>query len=120
MYIATEPVRPLESVLRDFDTGSASKSKEARASWIGWGIKTVSTALAFLNSPPASQHHAYLIPGSVFVTPAMEWRLGGFDLLTPRDDVEGVLWSLGGVAPGNAGGFSSPEVKKSGWGALRE
>jgi len=83
-------------------------------------VLTPQTALAFLNSPPLSQHHAYVIPGSVFVTPAMEWRLAGFDLLTGRDDASGVLWSLGGVAPGNAGDFSSPEVKKGGWGVLRE
>lgn len=81
---------------------------------------TRQTALAFLNSAPLSQHHAYLIPSTVFVTPALEWRLGGFELLTGRDDVSGVLWGLGGVAPGGAGDFSSPEVKKGGWGVLRE
>jgi SCY1-like protein 1 len=78
------------------------------------------TALAFLNSPPLSQHHAYLLPQSIFITPAMEFRLGGFDLLTGKDDPSGVLWGLGGVAPGGAGDVSGPEVKKGGWGVLRE
>jgi SCY1-like protein 1 len=50
----------------------------------------------------------------------MEWRLAGFDLLTGRDDQSGVLWGLGGVAPGGAGDYSSPEVKKGGWNVLRE
>lgn len=57
---------------------------------------------------------------TVFVTPALEWRLGGFELLTGMDDTQGVLWSMGGVAPGNVGDMSSPEVKKGGWGVLRE
>ncbi|BEI81446.1 hypothetical protein CcaverHIS002_0206060 [Cutaneotrichosporon cavernicola] len=126
IYVATEPVRPLQAVLRDWGTGgaltgsAASKGKEGKEAWLGWGVKSISTALAFLNAPPLSQHHAYLIPSTVFITPAMEWRLGGFELLTGRDDGAGVLWGLGGVAPGNAGDFSSPEVKKGGWGVLRD
>lgn len=50
----------------------------------------------------------------------MEWRLGGFDLLTTKDDAAGVLWGLGGVAPGDTGERSAPEVKKGGWQVLRE
>ena len=50
----------------------------------------------------------------------MEWRLGGFELLTAADDSAGVLWGLGGVAPGNIGEISGPEVKKGGWTALRD
>lgn len=50
----------------------------------------------------------------------MEMRLGGFDLLTTRDDPAGVLWGLGGLAPGNVGEVSGPEVKKGGWTILRE
>lgn len=125
VYIATEPVRPLQGVLRDWGSGgalasSAAKSKVSKDAWCALGVKSISTALAFLNSPPLSQHHAYLLPSTVFITPAMEWRLGGFDLLTGMDDGSGVLWGLGGVAPGNAGDFSCPEVQKGGWGVLRE
>ncbi|ORX40692.1 armadillo-type protein [Kockovaella imperatae] len=122
VYIATERVRPLEGVLRDWTTGGAlSQGKgKGKEDWIGWGIRSISTALAFLNSPPLSLHHAYLLPSSVFVTPAMEWRLGGFELLTAKDDSAGVLWGLGGVAPGNVGEISGPEVKKGGWGVLRD
>ncbi len=50
----------------------------------------------------------------------MEWRLAGFDLLTTRDDPAGVLWGLGGIAPGNIGERCGPEVRKGGWGVLRE
>lgn len=122
VYIATERVRPLSSVLRDWSTGgslSSSKGK-GREDWIGWGIRSVSTALAFLNSPPLSLHHAYLLESNVYITPAMEWRLAGFELLTTRDDSSGVLWAMGGVAPGDVGERSAPEVRKGGWGVLRE
>ena len=50
----------------------------------------------------------------------MEWRLAGFDLLTTKDDASGVLWGLGGLAPGNVGERSGPEVRKGSWGVLRE
>jgi SCY1-like protein 1 len=141
VYIATERVRPLEGVLRDWTTGGALSSGHGKGKgkgkedWIGWGVRSISvrltsllwslqlksqTALAFLNSPPLSQHHAYILTSSIFVTPALEFRLGGFDLLTGRDDSAGVLWGLGGVAPGNVGEVSAPEVKKGGWVALRE
>lgn len=50
----------------------------------------------------------------------MEWRLGGFELLTGKEDSAGVLWGLGGLAPGDVGEKSAPEVRKSGWTILRE
>ena len=78
------------------------------------------TALGFLNAAPLSLHHAYVLTSSIFITPAMEWRLGGFDLLTARDDSAGVLWGLGGLVPGNVGEISGPEVRKGGWTVLRE
>lgn len=78
------------------------------------------TAVAFLNNAPLSLHHAYLIPSSIFITPAMEFRLGGFDLLTTKEDSTGVLWGLGGIAPGGMNERCAPEVRKSGWTALRE
>ncbi|OWZ36136.1 SCY1-like [Cryptococcus neoformans c45] len=124
IYIATERVRPLEGVLRDWETGGALALGAGRAkgkeNWIGWGVRSVSSALAFLNSPPLSQHHSYLIPTSIFVTPSLEWRLAGFELLTGKDDAGGILWGLGGVAPGDIGERCAPEVRKGGWSALRE
>ncbi|ORY26676.1 armadillo-type protein [Naematelia encephala] len=122
VYIATERVRPLQGVLRDWETGGAMAAVKGkgREDWIGWGVRSIATATAFLNSPPLSLHHSYLIPSAIFVTPALEWRLAGFDLLTTRDDTTGVLWGLGGVAPGNVGEMCGPEVRKSGWGVLRD
>jgi hypothetical protein len=48
VYIATERVRPLQSVLRDTDLKGKAKEE-----WIGWGVKSVSVSncvLAVLTS----------------------------------------------------------------------
>lgn len=48
MYIATERVRPLEAVLRDWDAGGGiggvGKGKESKDNWIGWGVKGISVS----------------------------------------------------------------------------
>ncbi len=76
--------------------------------------------MAFLNAPPLNLHHAALSPdNSVFVTQALEWRLGGFELLTGKEDESGVLWGMGGLMGRDIGERSGPEVGKSGWVALR-
>jgi len=54
------------------------------------------------------------------VTEALEWRLGGFEVLTGMEDGQGVLWGAGGLIGKEVGEVSSPEVRKSGWSALRE
>lgn len=50
IYIATEPVRPLQAVLRDWGTGgaltgsAAAKSKEGKEAWLGWGVRSISVS----------------------------------------------------------------------------
>jgi hypothetical protein len=39
VYIATERVRPLQSVLRDTDLKGKAKEE-----WIGWGVKSISVS----------------------------------------------------------------------------
>lgn len=43
VYIATERVRPLEGVLREWQTGGpyASSKGKGKEHWIGWGIQSV-------------------------------------------------------------------------------
>jgi SCY1-like protein 1 len=126
IYIATERVRPLSAALNDFTNSSiipsSSHRERAKQEWLAWGLKSLSTGLAFINAAPLSQHHALLglDNGSVWVTPALEWRLGGFEVLTGMEDGQGVLWGAGGLIGKEVGEVSAPEVRKSGWGALRE
>jgi SCY1-like protein 1 len=49
VYIATERVRPLEGVLRDWQTGGALGSSGAakgkgKENWIGWGVKSIAVS----------------------------------------------------------------------------
>jgi len=45
VYIATEPVRPLAAVMRDMEgAGAGAKSRESKASWMGWGLKSISVS----------------------------------------------------------------------------
>ena len=45
VYIATERVRPLEGVLRDWTTGGALAGKgKGKEDWIGWGVRSISVS----------------------------------------------------------------------------
>ena len=43
VYIATERVRPLEGVLREWQTGGAYANAKGKGKehWIGWGIRSI-------------------------------------------------------------------------------
>ncbi|KAJ9115267.1 hypothetical protein QFC20_001134 [Naganishia adeliensis] len=128
IYIATERVTPLGAVLQQWEDGKivkgdAGSRKKGQEEWITWGLKSIGTALAFLSAPPLSQHHSLLLPTSIYITPALEWRLAGFEVLSGKDDPQGVAWAAGlgvGLAPGGMGERIAPEVKKGGWGVLKD
>lgn len=120
IYIATEPVKPLSSILQSWDAGhilTGPGKERGRSEWLAWGIKSIATALGFINT---NQIHALVSPGAVWVTPALEWKLGGFEILTAKDDPEGVLWRAGGLIGREVGEVSCPEVRNNGWSALRD
>ncbi|KAJ9114995.1 hypothetical protein QFC22_005323 [Naganishia vaughanmartiniae] len=149
IYIATERVTPLGLVLQHWEEGKIVKGddqgtrKRGQEEWLAWGLKSITvrpapslpllnhtnpplprqTALAFLNAPPLSQHHSLLLPSSIFITPALEWRLAGFEVMSGKEDPAGVAWAPGvgvGVAPGGVGERLAPEVKKGGWDVLKD
>ncbi|KAK0534147.1 Nuclear aminoacylation-dependent tRNA export pathway component [Tilletia horrida] len=113
VYIAVEPVRPLRSVLE-----SMVGKDDMRAEWVTWGLSKLATAVKFINVDAQSAHGNIRID-SIFVTPAGEWRLGGFDVLSAMNDPAGVLFNMGGIVP-DAGQYASPEVKRGGWSILKE
>ncbi|THV06735.1 ARM repeat-containing protein [Dendrothele bispora CBS 962.96] len=114
IYIMTERVRPLEPVLQF----STSKGVQEREDWIMWGIHRVSVALAFINESAQSTHGCVRVK-SIFLSPSGEWKLGGFELLSNPKDDSAVLYSMGSSLP-DSSSWSPPEVKKSGWSALKQ
>ncbi|KAI6044640.1 armadillo-type protein [Pisolithus marmoratus] len=110
IFIMTERVRPLQNALQ----AMPSRGSQEREEWLLWGLHRISVALAFINDS-ASSTHGNVCPKSIFITPSGEWKLGGFEVLSsPRDD----LATMGGLLP-EAMSCASPEVKKSGWSALK-
>ncbi|PPQ93682.1 LOW QUALITY PROTEIN: hypothetical protein CVT25_012741 [Psilocybe cyanescens] len=114
IYIMTERVRSLSSVLPQY----SSKSAQEREDWLLWGLHRISVALTFLNDQCLSTH-GKICPCSIFLSPSGEWKLGGFELLSNPKDEGALLYTMGGLLPGSAA-WASPEVKKSGWSTLKE
>ncbi|KAF7315272.1 Protein kinase domain-containing protein [Mycena indigotica] len=110
IHIMTERVRTLPDTLQAWTF--------EREDWLVWGLHRVSVALAFINDSAGSTH-GNIRTNSIFISPSGEWKLGGFELLSnPKDDAA-VLYTLGGQIP-DASGWASPEVRKAGWGVIKE
>ncbi|KAF6760083.1 other/SCY1 protein kinase [Ephemerocybe angulata] len=113
LYIMTERVRPLPSVLPSW----ASKTEQEREDWLLWGLHRISIALTFINDSCTSTH-GNINAGAVFISPSGEWKLGGFEVFSNPKDEAAVLYTMGGLLPG-INSISPPEVKKGGWPALK-
>lgn len=113
VYIAVEPVRRLTDVLSNW-TASQESKKESCV----WGLSKVANALKFIHTGAASIH-GNIRPESVFVSQGGQWKLAGFELLTSKEDPQGVVFSLSGSLP-DASLYASPEVKQNGWSILRD
>lgn len=46
MYIATERLRPLESIMREWEVGGglATAGKGGKEQWIGWGVQRIAVS----------------------------------------------------------------------------
>lgn len=116
VYIAVEPVRQLQTVLENWTRDGGTQ--EGKLEWIAWGLSKIANALKFINVD-AGAVHGNVRPETIFLSQGGEWRLGGFELLTAKADLEGVIWNMGGLVP-DAALYASPEVKQGGWSVLRD
>ncbi|KAG6920078.1 hypothetical protein DXG01_010146 [Tephrocybe rancida] len=114
IYIMTERVRPLQSVLQLW----SARETKAREDWLLWGLHRISIALAFLNDPCGSTH-GKLSVNSIFISPSGEWKLGGFELFSNPKEEAPVLYTLGALYP-DSSSWASPEVKKGSWATLKD
>ncbi|CDK26110.1 unnamed protein product [Kuraishia capsulata CBS 1993] len=73
IYIVTERVQPLETVL-------ANNEPLSQQAFI-FGIYQITTALKFINLEGGSLH-GNVSSSSIYITESGEWRLGGFELAT--------------------------------------
>ena len=83
-----------------------------------YGLLHLATALSFLNRDGISIHGNVRLE-AVWVTQGGDWKLGGMEICTKKDEDAGLLWMQGGLLP-DSRSYTSPEVRKSGFGALKE
>jgi len=80
LIIVTEQVIPLNDYLNNILQGMTMQNQNADA--IAWGIYSLIQALDFLHNT-AKLAHGNICLHSIFVTPAGDFKLGTFNLLTP-------------------------------------
>lgn len=115
IYIVTERVRPLASVLESW----TSKTSEEREDYLIWGLHRLSVALAFINENCTSSHGCLSVD-SIFISASGEWKLGGFELLSTTKDESPVLYTMAGLLSTPRSYTSPPEVQKQGWSSVKE
>jgi SCY1-like protein 1 len=94
LIIVTEKAIPLDDWLENLNP----HTHQANAAAVSWGIYNIVEALNFLHTQ-AKLAHGMICPDAVFVTPGGDFKLGGFDLVTPL-----------GIADG--GGGPTPHFRK--------
>ncbi|XP_052275886.1 N-terminal kinase-like protein isoform X2 [Dreissena polymorpha] len=82
IYIATEPVTPLETYLHNNDAAQ----RETQLA-ISWGLHKVTKGLSFLVNDCGLIHNNICM-SSVFVDQAGEWKLGGVDYMYPASGAD--------------------------------
>jgi len=78
LIIVTENATPLDDWLENLNPHTS----QANAAAVSWGIHNIVEALGFLHAQ-AKLAHGMVCPDAVFVTPSGDFKLGGFDLITP-------------------------------------
>lgn len=84
IYIATEPVTPLETYLKESSSEGAQNELA-----ISWGLHQIVKGLSFLINDCNLVHNNVCI-SSIFVDPAGEWKLGGVDYMYPSSGQDSI------------------------------
>mmetsp|Transcript_22045 Transcript_22045/g.61184 ORF Transcript_22045/g.61184 Transcript_22045/m.61184 type:complete len:774 (-) Transcript_22045:119-2440(-) len=113
IYIVTEPVKPLKLVLDDLALEGTQKDQ-----YLAMGLYHVAGAISFLNND-AGLIHGNVCMAAIVVTPKLDWKLHGLDLLSEHSmevqppPLSAANWMIGGqYIPG--------EVAKSDWSAVSQ
>ncbi|KAN0064491.1 Nuclear aminoacylation-dependent tRNA export pathway component [Thecaphora frezii] len=114
VYIAVEKATPLSSYLAQHSDARATPQQQ---DWIVWGLSSIMSAVKFLHTQAASTH-GNLRPESIFLSSSGEWKLAGFESLTPHaESPHGLLFTHASLIPDSAR-YAPPEVKQNGWNVL--
>ncbi|KAG1114379.1 hypothetical protein G6F42_014199 [Rhizopus arrhizus] len=108
IMFVTDPVEPLSNQL----------NQDPDKNLVLWGLYKVANAIKFLNNDCDLVHGNVRI-ASIFTNKAGEWKLGGFELLCSMKEESPIILTFGGIVP-DAQRYATPEVKKSGWTAIKD
>ena len=84
IYLVTEPVQPLDTVL---------DSLLETPGGIAWGVYTLAAAVKFLNIDCNIVHGQVCVP-AIFVDRGMDWKLGGFEMLTEASAADAEYFAM--------------------------
>ncbi|KAI9496704.1 armadillo-type protein [Zychaea mexicana] len=108
IMFVTDPIQPLSNQL----------NQDPDPNLTLWGLYKVANALKFINND-CGMVHGNVRVASIFINQAGEWKLGGFELLSSMKEESPMILTFGGLAP-EAQRYAPPEVKKSGWTAIKD
>ncbi|KAI9472439.1 MAG: hypothetical protein EXX96DRAFT_489692 [Benjaminiella poitrasii] len=108
IMFVTDPIEPLSNQL----------NQDPDKNLILWGLYKMANAVKFLNDD-CDVVHGNIRVASIFTNKAGEWKLGGFELLCSMKEESPIISTFGGLVP-DAQRYATPEVKKSGWTAIKD
>ncbi|GHP09154.1 hypothetical protein PPROV_000789100 [Pycnococcus provasolii] len=114
LYLITEKVRPLLSVLREL---RQKMSKEQCNEYIAMGLREVTKAIAFLAND-CKLVHGNVRMSSIVVTETLEWKLNAFDMLAEHQAATTGEWPLRTWSWMSPGQYKPAEVGKGDWSAV--
>ncbi|CAL8461727.1 g1258 [Coccomyxa elongata] len=114
IFIITEPVTPLIDVLEELELAG-----NAREEFVTMGLFHVAKAVGFLNND-CKLIHGNICMRAVVVTPSLDWRLHGFDLLSEHQPTTSIDWPLMHASWMVGAQYKPAELGKSDWQAVQQ
>ncbi|KAL2330200.1 hypothetical protein Fmac_017781 [Flemingia macrophylla] len=115
IYIVTEPVMPLSEKIKELGLEGTQRDE-----YYAWGLHQIAKAVSFLNND-CKLVHGNVCLASVVVTPALDWKLHAFDVLS---EFEGSNESSAGQMLQYAwlvgSQYKPMELAKSDWDAIKK
>ncbi|EIE25277.1 ARM repeat-containing protein, partial [Coccomyxa subellipsoidea C-169] len=114
IYIITEPVTPLIDVLEELDVAGP-----ARCEFVAMGLFHIAKAVGFLNND-CKLIHGNVCMRAVVVTPSLDWRLHGFDMLSEHQPATSIDWPLMHASWMVGAQYKPAELGKADWQAVQQ
>ena len=109
LWMVTEPVQPLWQALNTANLGALE-----REAYIAMGLNAVCQALATMHRHGIV--HGAIRADAIYVTPELDWKVGGFEFATEVSLLDSTITSRGGSGSGSGSGSGRGSGSGSGSG----